>query len=356
MAKKAAKKEEVDTKEPVKREYKTMSLSEMAGAISKQYGEGILIGGSRFLDEKKVILPVSPKLDMGLNGGIPEGSWVILSGNPKTGKSTLALDFAATCQKPEYGSRPVVYLNIEGRLKEMNMKGVDGLITDNEDMFQILRSARGNILSAEKNLNIISDMIRCIPNLVVIIDSTSALCSEKEQSEDVSGQTRSLGPKILANFCRTMGTIVPVQNTTVIMIQHLIANTSGYGPKLMEDSGRKVQYQVDVKLVCKGIEDWEEGDKQIGQKVHWDIVTSALGPPGALVDTYLRYGHGIDKLMDYIELGLEVGLIAKGGAWYTLSFLEPTVQMQGMYKLYTYLKENPEAITLLQSEIKKVLS
>lgn len=332
------------------------TLSELAKKVKKDHGDDLLVSGRKLLEKKRLVIPVSPKLDLGLNGGIPEGSWCIFSGNPKTGKSTLALDFAATCQQEAYGSRPVIYLDIEGRLKEMNLQGIDGLDVDNEDLFQVLHSVKGNILSAEQNLNILADMIKNIPNLVAIIDSTSALCSSKEQSEEITGQTRALGPKILAAFCRQMGTIVPIQNTIVIMIQHLIANTSGYGPTLMEDSGRKTQYQVDVKLRCKGVEKWEEGDKQVGQKVKWDVVYSALGPPGNVVESYLRYNHGIDKVMEYIELGLELGLISKGGAWYKIE-IEGCCEekFQGAAKLYSFLKENPPIILLLKEAVNKLL-
>ena len=86
--------------------------------IIKNFGKDILTSAHNIIDREKVVIPVSPKLDLILGGGIPEGSFVIFTGQPKTGKSTLALDFASTCQRPEFGGefcpegRHVYYYNV----------------------------------------------------------------------------------------------------------------------------------------------------------------------------------------------------------------------------------------------------
>lgn len=321
-------------------------MSNLKKDIIKQWGD-VLISSDFIVNSPQEIIPVSPALDVGLSGGIPEGTWTIISGPEKGGKSSTALTIAAHAQQQ---GRPVYYLDIEGRLKKMNLVGIQGLKLD-DDSFQIIRPTKQNMLSAEDFCNIAVRLIKEVDKAFVIFDSTSALCSRKEMDEDITGQTRALGPKILASFCRKLGTIVPIQKSNIIMIQHLIANTSGYGSPYMEDSGRKVKYQADVKLKCKGFSLWKDGDEIIGQCVKWSVVTSALGAPGHEVESFLRYGVGIDKVWEAINLGCELGIIEKAGAWYTIG----DDKVQGQQKLWKYFSEDEKAQLKLLKQIREML-
>lgn len=300
------------------------------------------------LEKDKIIVPVSPKLDIGLNGGVPEGSWVIVSGKAKLGKSTLALTIAKNAQKL---GKKVYYFDIENRIKKTSLEGIEGLDLS-EEKFQLIRSKQNNIISAEENLEIAENLLKTEPNLVVIIDSASSLCSAGEYDAEITSQARNPGPKLLSTFTRKLAAVVPVQDSIVIIIQHLIANTSGYGPAMMEDGGNKIQYQCDVKLRGRGFSKWEDGEKQIGQNITWDVVYSALGSPGATVESYLRYGSGIDEIWESIELGCDLGLIIKGGAWFTLDYLPTADKVQGQKKVWELLKNNPKYYEDLKAKIK----
>ncbi|NDG33097.1 hypothetical protein EB118_23900, partial [bacterium] len=64
--------------------------------VTKNFGDNIILSGNAIVDTKNIIIPFSPALDIVLNGGIPEGSFVVLTGQPKCGKTTSSLDFCAT--------------------------------------------------------------------------------------------------------------------------------------------------------------------------------------------------------------------------------------------------------------------
>ena len=51
--------------------------------VKKDFGSDILLSANSIIDRKLVTIPVSPALDIILNGGIPEGSFVIFTGHPK---------------------------------------------------------------------------------------------------------------------------------------------------------------------------------------------------------------------------------------------------------------------------------
>lgn len=318
-----------------------------------KFDRSLFVPVSSIMNRNPVIIPVSPKLDIGLSGGIPEGVWVSISGKPKAGKTVTALTIAANAQR--LYKKKVYYLDVEGRINPKTLSGIAGLDLSPE-MFELLQSKEGKILSAEDFLNTADHLIKTEPGIILIIDSMSALCSASEMAGDVSGQLRSLGPKLMGSFCRKNANIVPIQRTTIIVMQHVIANTSGYGDPEMEDGGNKIKYQLDVKLKVKGFQKWLDTEKnQIGQSIDWSVEYSALGPPGAKVQSYLRYGIGIDKAWEIIDLACDLGLIATGGAWYTLTFQEDQKKICGQNAVWNYFNDNPDKYELLNSKIKEMM-
>lgn len=289
-----------------------------------------------------------------------------------THNTSTALSFAAQCQKPEYGGRHVYYLNVEGRLKEMNLRGTIGL---DFDKMTIIRSTAEKILSAKDYLTLAMQAINTHPGCLVIIDSVSALCDEKEMDEGVGYENRGAGNKIFAGFCRQAANIVPVRNCIVWAIMHLTQSQTGYGG-YVEKGSRTLQYQADVQMRVKYDRPWKVGvsgsEKQIGQQVHWLIESCALGPPGMEVDSYIRYGVGVDRVFEAINLGVQLGLVGKAGAWMSLDYMERHVNLlglekwgdeavkktktQGAEKLYKLLQENPLWIEVLEKEISRMIN
>lgn len=286
----------------------------------KEYG-AILKRGSEVLRDKEdlKVISISPSLDVGLGGGVLEGSWVTLTGDPKSGKTTTAMQIAKNCQEE---GRVIIYLDVEGRLKKMNFE-LAGL--DPERMIVI--SPQDKPVSAEQFLEIAYKMMSDpeYHGAVLIIDSISSLIPQKEIDADF-GSYRAGLPKILSVFTKKIGQLLPSQKGLVIAITHFIANTSGYGKAKMADGGNKIQYQVDTRMEITGgggnsaVTPWTDSNgTQIGQIVNWKVLCSSMGPPGGFIQSYIRYGAGIDKMKEIISIGLDLGFISKRGSWYTLN-------------------------------------
>lgn len=315
--------------------------------LTKELGN-VIISGEDFNSRDKTVIPTTPRMDDALNGGIPEGCIVSCSGPPKVGKTTMGLHFAGQCQKEENGARPVFYLDVEGRLKKMNLNCIHGL-KYTPPHFTIIQSTQERILTSEEFLKSAERIINTIPNSLVIIDSFSALCPEKERNMDISAEFRHPGAKLMASFCRKIANVVPVNDVIVWGVQHMITNTSGQGnKKFYEDGGVKISYHLDVRLRAKWAERWKEGkDGPIyGDIIHWDVVTSALGPPAFNVETYHRYGYGMDTDYELFEVGKDYGYIQRSGTWYTLAYMEDFVddydesdwKAQGVKKTFDLFK------------------
>ena len=317
----------------------------MTKDIIKEYGD-VIHDPSSITDQKLKIISISPKLDIALGGGVPEGSLFIMTGPEKVGKTLTALTFCANAQQD---NRKIYYGNVEGRLRKRDIEGIKELDSDAEKI-QIIGSTQGNILSAEKYLGIFDQIIHTQPNTICVIDSFSALASDAELTGDLTDQQVMSVQKVLAKFCRRMAPALPINKVTVVGITHLMANVStfGRGKAKVEKSGTALKYQVDVKLHASHTKPIMQGETQIGQTVYWQVVTSSIGPPGQKVESHIKYGRGIWKEMELADLLVDFGIVKKSGTWLTLPNEE---KMQGKNNLATYLENNPDQYTKFENDI-----
>jgi len=168
----AKKKDDIPSVELTKEDF----IKRLKSEITKEFGQGIFKHGNAILDRQTKIVKWSPSLDSGLSGGVPLGSWMSISGPEKHGKTYVTLCLAAAVQK-QY-DLPIVYLNVEGRLKRMNLLGVNGLDIS-EDKFIVIESTVEKTLSTQDYLKIAEKWLRTCP-CMIIIDSVSSLADEKE--------------------------------------------------------------------------------------------------------------------------------------------------------------------------------
>lgn len=310
--------------------------------IQSAYGDGIIVDGTSIVARKRQVISISPAIDIIIGGGVPTGSWVVFSGPEKCGKTTTALQLASNAQA---AGMTVYYLDIEGRLKTMNLTGIPGLQLDK---MRVIHSVKGKILMAEDYLEIGEKVINTCPNSMLIVDSFSMLCSETEGTKELRDQTMLTSQKLQAKWIRRTSNVVPVNDIIVVGITHLMSNP-GYGASVQEKSGRAVKYQGDVKLETKNQpKEWTSGEKVIGQIVTWKARYSALGGPGGEAESYIRYGEGIDGVTELVNLGIDTGTISKGGAWLTYK----THKMQGLEKMSGLLKTDKALFDEINKEVK----
>lgn len=263
-----------------------------------------------------------------------------------THNTITALQIAANAQ--EQYDKPVYIGNVEYRINDKELSGIHNL---NVDKVEMIQSTEGKILVAQDFLQEFTNIIKSVPGCVLVIDSSSALCAEGEFTSEIKAAGRNDGPKLLAQFCRKMTGVVPVQKTIVIVIQHLIANTSGYGEAYYEDGGRKMQHQADLKLRCTTFQKWEHKEEQIGQTATWHVKTSALSKPGAKFQSYIRYGYGIDDIYELMTLGKDMGIIEKKGSWYVYGDLK----VQGEEPIREALLNDKPMLEKLKTDINNML-
>lgn len=321
--------------------------------ILKQYGD-VIHGAAQITENPPPVISVSPKIDIALGGGIPEGSLCIFTGPEKVGKTLTALQFARNTQEfnADGINRRVIFANIEGRIKKRDLEGINRLDL-NEEKFKIIKSVQGTILAGEDYVAIMEHYIHNQPNSLVIADSFSSLSSRAEMTNDIDAIQVAPMNKVFSKFTRRISNVLPINRVTIIGITHMMANISPMSKKSMiEKSGTALKYAHDVKLMASHWTPIMQGETQIGQSVHWKVLTSAIGAPGTKFTSHIKYGRGIWDEYEIAELAKDFGVMEVSGSWFTLPNGE---KVQGFPKVCEYLEENPNAYSDLKSQVYEIV-
>ena len=351
--------------------------------ITKKYGQ-IIESGTKVLETLETfdVLSVSPALDLALGGGFREGQCVNITGDPKTGKTTTALYFAAKAQK---AGKKVFYLNTEGRLTKENFTGIKGL--DIGAISIVQATDKEPRVSAETFLNTLETLIKQEPGIVCIVDSASNMVPEDELDGEIRTGVRDALPRLLSMFFKRVSGDVARMKSIVIFITHNIANTGGsrFAPKKMADCGNMLQFQVNTNMVITHRGKWEvpkESGNHVGQVANWKILTSAAGGiPNSLAESWIKYGVGIDEAQEICHIATQFALISAKGAWYTVGCFvdnkdDPTIQkhlkanevdpedaeavikafkFQGMDNLSSFITEQEDLQAFLIQQVRDIL-
>jgi recombination protein RecA len=333
------------------------------------------VSAQQLFDIKREIIPCTLSSDIALSGGVPRGATVLIGGKPKLGKTTFSLQCGANAQNL-FGSK-IFYFNIEGRLSKLVLSQIQGINLDS-DKFQVVMpppilDKADNVIGykkwgAENWWMEIGSCIENNPGCVIIVDSIANLSSEKEQSEDMGFQDRGGRNKLEAEFCRKYGNIIVPNQVTLFLLTQIQANTSGYGPPVQAKVGNHIRHQADIIMFGKNFEKWDEQNGRIlGHNMIYNVEASALGAPFMEMKIPLRYGYGIDNIKDVMDHCINWEIIRKGGAWYTLPFLEDgtrvdldalddsqkPIKVQGEDKVRNWLLIHPEQTKMLDKEIRE---
>ncbi len=334
----AKKKDKDDSQGEVKTSDQTIDVSNFLIPLSALY------------EKQGRVFPTTISLDIALNGGIPEGSSILVSGKPKVGKTTLVLHYCGECQALD-PNKEVFYFDVEGRLR---MELINCFPKINKKRFNIIRSNESKILSAENYLNMIYQTLKDNPKCICILDSVASLCPEAEYSSNIgdSGRKASTATLMYSMF-RKVSQILPVSLSTYIALTHMVANPMpGPGKKSFSVGGNAPQYGASVWLEAPWKEDIDDGGRSIGQIAHFNILSSALGAPGMQVAVPIIYGSGVDTARDIITQAISLGLIIKKGGWYEVEGIEKSIQ--GIENLITLFKSNLKMLEELDDKIRSM--
>lgn len=310
------------------------TLTDVLKKIKKQYGDSVVKIGVDSLELDGVLSLGSPSFDFCVYGGIPEGRVVEFSGQEGSGKTTTAFLVAASYQRQELerhpvgvewtdntgiirnGPRSIILLDNEGTADPIWAKKLGYDMDENAMIPTII--IRPEAQSAEEIFDIALDMLKTGEVGLLIFDSIATLVPQQIADESMEKQQMGGIAKSLTRFANTAIGLLRKYKATLIAINQVRDNMSGYGDALTTPGGRSWKHACSMRLMFKRGEFFDEDGNT--------LTKSAQSPAGHVIEVYvlktkvckwdrklgymhLNYTKGVDVIQDTIDVATHLGFI-----------------------------------------------
>lgn len=306
--------------------------------FKKQFGaESAFTTGSEGLRSVEVIPSDIYTLDRALGvGGIPRGRIIEIYGPESTGKSTLAVHFAAKAQSL---GGIVHYIDAEHAL-DLEYASNLGL---NLETVPVSQPDNG-----EQALDMTCFAAENYANLVVV-DSVAALVPKAELEGDMGDPQMGVQARLMSQAMRKLASIAHKNNTTIIFINQLRMKIGVmFGNPETTTGGNALKFYASVRFDVRKTGLIKKDEEAIGHTMKIKIVKNKVAPPFREAEVDLIYGKGFDIVKPYLLGGVEKGVVEKAGAWY--SFDGERIG-QGEANACEFLRTNPGKLDNLKRSL-----
>jgi len=288
-------------------EDKDKALAQVLADIEKQFGKGSImkLGGNEHM-EIETTSSGSLGLDIALGvGGFPKGRIIEIYGPESSGKTTIALQAVAEVQKA--GGR-AAFIDAEHALDPVYARqlgvDIDELLLSQPD-------------TGEQALEICEALVRSEAVNVVVIDSVAALVPQAEIEGEMGDSHVGLQARLMSQALRKLSGTINKTKTTAIFINQLREKVGVmFGNPETTPGGRALKFYSTIRLDIRRGEQIKMGENIIGNKTNIKVVKNKVAPPFKSACVDIMYGKGISKSGELLDIGSNIGVIDKSGAWY----------------------------------------
>ncbi len=321
---------------------KKKALESAMAQIERTFGTGSImrLGDSATLNIE-AISTGSLSLDLALGiGGVPRGRIIEIYGPESSGKTTLALHILASAQK---AGGIAAFIDAEHALDPVYARNL-GVNTD-----ELLISQPD---TGEQALEITDALVRSGAVDAIVIDSVAALVPKSEIEAEMGDSVVGLQARLMSQALRKLAGSISKTNCIVIFINQLREKIGVmYGNPETTTGGRALKFYSSVRLEVRRVETLSVGGTKVGNHTRVKVMKNKVAPPFREAEFDIIYGEGISRTSELVDTGLKLGLIEKGGSWFTYR----DQRLQGKDSMKDYLKQNPEIADELEAEIKERL-
>src|SRR5690606_22357256 len=205
----------------------------------------------------------------------------------------------------------------------------------------------------EQALEITDALVRSGSIDLVVIDSVAALTPKAEIEGDMGDSLPGLQARLMSQALRKLTATIKRANCMVIFINQIRMKIGVmFGSPDASPGGNALTFDSSVRLDIRRIGSVQKGDEILGNEPRVKVVKNKVAPPFKQAEFDIRYGAGISREGEIIDLGLQAGIVDKAGAWFSYN---GTRIGQGKDNVREYLRENPEMAREIENRVREKL-
>jgi recombination protein RecA len=320
---------------------RSKALQAAIAQIEKQFGKGAIMslkeGPQAAID---VISTGSLKLDIALGvGGLPRGRVVEIYGPESSGKTTLMLQLIAEMQKT---GGTCAFIDAEhaldvGYAQKLGVNVQDLLLSQPD--------------TGEQALEIVDALVRSGAVDLVVIDSVAALTPKAEIEGEMGDSLPGLHARLMSQALRKVTATIKKTNTTVCFINQIRMKIGVmFGSPETTTGGNALKFYASVRLDIRRTGSIKKGDDVIGNETKVKVVKNKVAPPFKTAEFDIRYGAGIDRAGEVIDMGVDYKILDKSGAWFAYKGEKIG---QGKDNSREFLLENPDLFAEIEGKVRE---
>jgi recombination protein RecA len=308
--------------------------------IERRFGKGAIM---KLGESAKVHVEAIPTgsiaLDLALGvGGIPRGRVTEIYGPESSGKTTLCQHIIANVQR---AGGYAAFVDAEHALDPVYAArcGVDtnNLLVSQPD-------------TGEQALEIVDSLVRSNALDVIVIDSVAALVPRAEIEGEMGDSHVGLQARLMSQAMRKLTGAISTSNTSVIFTNQLREKVGVmFGSPEVTAGGKALKFYASVRLDIRRIDSIKQGQDVMGNRTRVRVVKNKVAPPFKTAEFDIMYSEGISREGGLIDLGLEMGLVKKSGAWFTVGDIRLG---QGRENAKEFLRQNSDVATAIEDQIR----
>ncbi|HEU4709696.1 MAG TPA: recombinase RecA [Methylophilaceae bacterium] len=322
-------------------ENRSKALAAALSQIEKQFGKGSIMrmGDTDVAGDIQAVSTGSLGLDIALGiGGLPRGRIVEIYGPESSGKTTLTLSAIAQAQKM---GGIAAFIDAEHALDTQYAQklgvNVSELLISQPD-------------TGEQALEIADMLVRSGSVDIVVVDSVAALTPKAEIEGEMGDSHMGLQARLMSQALRKLTANIKRTNTLVIFINQIRMKIGVmFGNPETTTGGNALKFYASVRLDIRRTGAIKKGDEVIGSETRVKVVKNKVAPPFKQAEFDILYGEGISREGEILEMGSNLKLVEKSGAWY--SYKGEKIG-QGKDNAREYLKEHPEVADEIDAKIR----
>ncbi len=317
------------------------ALAAALAQIEKQFGKGSImrLADGEVAEDIDVVSTGSLGLDVALGiGGLPRGRVVEVYGPESSGKTTLTLQVIAEMQKI---GGTCAFIDAEHALdvqyaSKLGVSLHDLLISQPD--------------TGEQALEIVDMLVRSSAVDVVVVDSVAALTPRAEIEGEMGDSHVGLQARLMSQALRKLTASISRSNTMVIFINQIRMKIGVmFGSPETTTGGNALKFYASVRIDIRRIGSIKKGEEVIGNETRVKVVKNKVAPPFRTAEFDILYGMGVSREGEILDLGVNLGLIEKSGAWYSCNGERIG---QGRDNVREYLHSNTELAQRLETDIR----